>query len=167
MPLASARARGMGMRKAARGMSLVEVLVAAAVVSVGVLAALSAMAIGFDGIEAAHRSSVALFLAEERIEDHARSSQAVQPQTLFRDLGREGGGMGAVAIAALNRLVWDEPRVAAAAQALAGLRLAPATEAEVESALREFVRQALERDARSLAFLDEIRHAEPHAEVAG
>ena len=45
-------------------MSLVEVLVAAAVVSVGVLAALSAMAIGFDGIEAAHRSSVALFLAD-------------------------------------------------------------------------------------------------------
>ncbi len=30
---------------------------------------------------------------------------------------------------------------------------------EVEAALREFVRLALERDARSLAFLDEVRHA--------
>jgi hypothetical protein len=35
--------------------------------------------------------------------------------------------------------------------------LAAATEREVESALRDFVRHALERDARSLAFLDEIR----------
>jgi hypothetical protein len=32
-------------------------------------------------------------------------------------------------------------------------------ESEVEAALREFVRLALERDARSLAFLDEVRHA--------
>jgi DNA repair protein RecO (recombination protein O) len=44
-------------------------------------------------------------------------------------------------------------------EALAGLRLAAAVEAEVEAALREFVRQALERDARSLAFLDEVRAA--------
>jgi DNA repair protein RecO (recombination protein O) len=44
-------------------------------------------------------------------------------------------------------------------EALAGLRLAVAVEAEVEAALREFVRQALERDARSLAFLDEVRAA--------
>jgi len=44
-------------------------------------------------------------------------------------------------------------------EAIAGLRLASATEQEVEAALREFVRQALERDARSLAFLDEVRHA--------
>ena len=43
-------------------------------------------------------------------------------------------------------------------EALAALRLAPDTEQEVETALREFVRQALERDARSLAFLDEVRH---------
>jgi DNA repair protein RecO (recombination protein O) len=48
-------------------------------------------------------------------------------------------------------------------EALAGLRLAPAVEADVEAALREFVRQALERDARSLAFLDEVRAA--HAGV--
>ena len=44
-------------------------------------------------------------------------------------------------------------------EAIAELRLAPATEQEVETALRDFVRGALERDARSLAFLDEVRHA--------
>jgi DNA repair protein RecO (recombination protein O) len=43
--------------------------------------------------------------------------------------------------------------------ALATLRLLSAVERETEAALREFTRQALERDARSLAFLDEIRHA--------
>jgi DNA repair protein RecO (recombination protein O) len=43
--------------------------------------------------------------------------------------------------------------------ALATLRLQPVIERETEAALREFTRQALERDARSLAFLDEIRHA--------
>ena len=42
-------------------------------------------------------------------------------------------------------------------EALAGLRLATAVEREVETALREFVRYVLEREARSLAFLDEIR----------
>ena len=42
-------------------------------------------------------------------------------------------------------------------EAIAALRLAPETEREVESALRDFVRHALEREARSLAFLDEIR----------
>ena len=31
-------------------------------------------------------------------------------------------------------------------------------EREVETALRDFLRIVLERDARSLAFLDEIRH---------
>lgn len=45
-------------------------------------------------------------------------------------------------------------------EAISGLRLALATEREVESALRDFLRIALERDARSLAFLDEIRTAE-------
>ena len=43
-------------------------------------------------------------------------------------------------------------------KAIAGLRLAATTEHEVETVLREFVRQALERDARSLPFLDEVRH---------
>ena len=44
-------------------------------------------------------------------------------------------------------------------EAIATLRLAPAVERETEAALREFVRVALERDARSLAFLDEVRRA--------
>jgi len=44
-------------------------------------------------------------------------------------------------------------------EALAALRLAPATEREVETAMREFLRHVLDRDARSLAFLDEVRHA--------
>ena len=44
-------------------------------------------------------------------------------------------------------------------EALATLRLAPAVERETEAALREFVRDALEREARSLAFLDEVRAA--------
>ena len=42
-------------------------------------------------------------------------------------------------------------------EALAGLRLAPAVEREVEGAMRDFLRVSLERDARSLDFLDEVR----------
>jgi DNA repair protein RecO (recombination protein O) len=42
-------------------------------------------------------------------------------------------------------------------EAIAELRLAEAVEREVETALRDFVRGALEREARSLAFLDEVR----------
>jgi DNA repair protein RecO (recombination protein O) len=42
-------------------------------------------------------------------------------------------------------------------EAIAGLRLPSAVEAEVEAALRRFIRVALEREARSLAFLDEVR----------
>ena len=48
-------------------------------------------------------------------------------------------------------------------EALAGLRQSAPVEAEVETALREFVRQALEREARSLAFLDEVREAHHQA----
>ena len=44
-------------------------------------------------------------------------------------------------------------------EAIATLRLAPAVEGETEAALREFMRGALEREARSLAFLDEVRAA--------
>jgi DNA repair protein RecO (recombination protein O) len=44
-------------------------------------------------------------------------------------------------------------------EALAALRIAGPVEAEVETALREFVAVALERRARSLAFLDEVRAA--------
>ncbi len=42
-------------------------------------------------------------------------------------------------------------------EAIAGLRVREETEREVEAAMREFMRIALERDARSLAFLDEVR----------
>jgi DNA repair protein RecO (recombination protein O) len=45
-------------------------------------------------------------------------------------------------------------------EAISGLRLSAATEREVERVLRDFLRIALERDARSLAFLDEIRTPE-------
>lgn len=42
-------------------------------------------------------------------------------------------------------------------EAIAGLRLPPGVEREVEDALRRFIRFVLEREARSLAFLDEVR----------
>src|SRR3954447_93983 len=42
-------------------------------------------------------------------------------------------------------------------EAIAGLRLAPATELEAGGALRRFIRHVLEREPRSLAFLDEVR----------
>jgi len=42
-------------------------------------------------------------------------------------------------------------------EALAGLRLPAPVEAEVETALRRFIRTVLEREPRSLAFLDEVR----------
>jgi DNA repair protein RecO (recombination protein O) len=43
------------------------------------------------------------------------------------------------------------------AEAIADLRLATAVEREVETAMRAFIGYALEREARSLAFLDEVR----------
>jgi DNA repair protein RecO (recombination protein O) len=42
-------------------------------------------------------------------------------------------------------------------EALAALRLPPAVEREVEQALRDFMSVSLEREARSLDFLDEVR----------
>jgi DNA repair protein RecO (recombination protein O) len=42
-------------------------------------------------------------------------------------------------------------------EAIAGLRLPAAVENEVEVALRRFIRAVLEREPRSLAFLDEVR----------
>jgi DNA repair protein RecO (recombination protein O) len=42
-------------------------------------------------------------------------------------------------------------------EAISALRLGPAVERETEAALRDFMRHALEREARSLAFLDEVR----------
>ena len=54
-------------------------------------------------------------------------------------------------------------------EAIAALRLSVAVEREVEADLRDFLRVALERDPRSLAFLDEIRGDQPvgAAELAG
>lgn len=52
-------------------------------------------------------------------------------------------------------------------EALAALRLSEEAEREAESAMREFMRVALERDPRSLAFLDEVRsHPAPGAPPA-
>ena len=46
-------------------------------------------------------------------------------------------------------------------EAIAALRLPADVEREVEADMRDFVRLILERDARSLAFLDEVRHRRP------
>jgi hypothetical protein len=45
-------------------------------------------------------------------------------------------------------------------EALAGLRARPEVEAEVESAMRAFLSYTLDRQPRSLAFLDEVRAGE-------
>ena len=52
-------------------------------------------------------------------------------------------------------------------EALAALRLPEGTEREVEGAMRDFMRIALERDPRSLAFLDEVRSHPAHARAPG
>jgi DNA repair protein RecO (recombination protein O) len=44
-------------------------------------------------------------------------------------------------------------------EALAALRVPAAVEAEVEAVMRRYMRFILEREARSLAFVDEVRHA--------
>ena len=51
-------------------------------------------------------------------------------------------------------------------EAIAALRQSPAVERETEAALRDFVRTALDREARSLAFLDEVRQAPAPARCA-
>jgi DNA repair protein RecO (recombination protein O) len=43
-------------------------------------------------------------------------------------------------------------------EAIAALRLPPDVEVEVESVMRRYIRYVLEREARSLAFVDEVRH---------
>ncbi len=43
-------------------------------------------------------------------------------------------------------------------EAIAALRLAPAVEVEAEAVMRRYTRFILEREARSLAFMDEVRH---------
>jgi DNA repair protein RecO (recombination protein O) len=52
-------------------------------------------------------------------------------------------------------------------EAIAALRIPGAVEGEVEAAMRDFMRIALERDPRSLAFLDEVRtHQTPRTAPA-
>ena len=52
-------------------------------------------------------------------------------------------------------------------EAIAALRLPESVEREVEAAMRDFMRIALERDPRSLAFLDEVRSPLPaHPAIA-
>lgn len=43
-------------------------------------------------------------------------------------------------------------------EAIAALRVPPQVEAEVEAVMRRYTRFILEREARSLAFIDEVRH---------
>ena len=45
-------------------------------------------------------------------------------------------------------------------EALAALRVPPETESEVESVMRRYTRFILEREARSLSFVDEVRHTD-------
>jgi DNA repair protein RecO (recombination protein O) len=47
-------------------------------------------------------------------------------------------------------------------EALAALRLPSAVEGEVEALMRRYTRYVLEREARSLAFVDEVRHRSSH-----
>jgi DNA repair protein RecO (recombination protein O) len=46
-------------------------------------------------------------------------------------------------------------------EAIAALRIPPSIELEAENALRRFIRNVLEREPRSLAFLDEVRAGVP------
>lgn len=51
-----------------RGITLAEVLVAAALLTIGMVAVLSGMTIGLGGVERSGRVTTALFLAEQRLE---------------------------------------------------------------------------------------------------
>lgn len=48
-------------------------------------------------------------------------------------------------------------------EALAALRLPPEVEGDVEALMRRYMRYILEREARSLSFVDEVRHRPPGA----
>ena len=51
-------------------------------------------------------------------------------------------------------------------EAIAALRIRPEVEREVEHAMREFLAFSLDRSPRSLAFLDEVRRAQPQSAPA-
>src|SRR5262249_27215816 len=72
----------------------------------------------------------------ERIHHGVDSRQTMKPEALIRQPRREGGRMGPIAIAPLNRFVRDEPRVATAPNAVR--RAVPARD----------VRRILVRDAK-------------------
>src|SRR4029078_7265206 len=58
--------------------------------------------------------------AEERIEEDLRPLEAVKADAVLGDTGREGRRVRAVLVAVLDRLVGDEPGVAAAAAVAGG-----------------------------------------------
>ena len=55
-------------RREEAGFTLAEIMVALAVISVGLLAVATGFGIGVDGVEAGRQQSTALFLAEQRLE---------------------------------------------------------------------------------------------------
>jgi len=55
-------------RPAEAGFTLAEILVACAIISVGILGVATGFGIGVDGVEAGRQQSTAVFLAEQRIE---------------------------------------------------------------------------------------------------
>jgi prepilin-type N-terminal cleavage/methylation domain-containing protein len=55
-------------RREEAGFTLAEILVACAIISVGLIAVATGFGIGVDGVEAGRQQSTALFLAEQRIE---------------------------------------------------------------------------------------------------
>jgi len=65
-------------RREEAGFTLAEILVACAVISVGLIAVATGFGIGVDGVEAGRQQSTALFLAEQRIEQ-AKELAARQP----------------------------------------------------------------------------------------
>src|SRR5262249_19368711 len=78
----------------------------------------------------------------ERIHRERDASRAVEPEALLRKLRGKRRWVRAIAIAALDRLVGDEPRIAAAADALRG----PVPSPDVRLILiRHAEREAIER----------------------
>jgi DNA repair protein RecO (recombination protein O) len=71
--------------------------------------------------------------------------------------GRHGGPSAAAAGLSTDALKVLKAYQRLDVEALAGLRLPGAVEAEVERALGEFVRHVMERDTRSRRFLEEVR----------
>ncbi|HSB43190.1 MAG TPA: prepilin-type N-terminal cleavage/methylation domain-containing protein [Methylomirabilota bacterium] len=66
------------LRQAQAGFTLAEILVACAIISVGLVAVAMGFGMGVDGVEAGRQQSTAVFLAEQRIEQ-ARDLAARTP----------------------------------------------------------------------------------------